>query len=89
MQRTWLEGVWNDPKSTEPVIAGLAFTMADKGLVTADELVAMFDGMTETGRPFVARALGAIAPTGHAGAATLVAEDEWVRWAFELGQSNA
>lgn len=89
VQRTWLEGVWNDPKSTEPVIAGLAFTMADKGLVTADELVAMFDGMTETGRPFVARALGAIAPTGHAGAATLVAEDEWVRWAFELGQSNA
>ncbi len=85
-QRAWLEGIWKDPNNPEPVIAGLALTMAEKGLVTADGLVGMFDGMTEIGRPSVARALGSIAPSGHAGAQTLIAEDEWVRWAFEVGR---
>jgi hypothetical protein len=63
--------------------------MSDRGLVTADDLVGTCDGMTETGRPFVVRALGALAPANHAGAQTLMAEDEWVRWAFELGQPDA
>ncbi len=85
-QRAWLDSIWKDPKSPEPVIAGLALTMAEKGLASADDLVRMFDGMTEIGRPYVARALGSVAAPGHAGAQTLIAEDEWVQWAFEVGR---
>lgn len=85
-QRAWLEDMWNNNSSSEPVIAGLALTMAEKRLVPVDDLVRIFDGMTEIGRPSLARAIGSIAPTNHAGAATLSKEDEWVRWAFEVGQ---
>lgn len=49
----------------------------------------VFESMTDTGRPFVARAVGAVAATDDVGAATLLAEDEWVKWAFELGRSHA
>jgi hypothetical protein len=45
--------------------------------------------MTDTGRPFIARAVGAIATTTDAGAATLLDEDEWVKWAFQAGQADA
>lgn len=85
-QANWLRSVWDDPRSPEPVKGGLAFTLATRNLVDADELVAIYDGMTETGRPFLARALGAIAPKGHLGAGTLVAEDEWIQWAYEAGK---
>jgi RNA-directed DNA polymerase len=86
MQRAWLEGAWNDHTTPEPVRAGLALSVAEKGLVSADDLVRVYDSMTETGRPYIARALGAIAPAGHPGAATLLVEDDWVKWAFETGQ---
>lgn len=85
MQRAWLQSVWKDPASPEPVRAGLALTMSQKGLLDADGLVKHYDAMTETGRPYLARALGAIAPTSHTGALTLRLEDDWVKWAFDYG----
>jgi RNA-directed DNA polymerase len=88
-QRSWLESVWTDSACPEPVKAGVAFTVAQKGLADAKALMEVFESMTDTGRPFVARAVGAVAAADDVGAATLLAEDEWVKWAFELGQSNA
>lgn len=85
VQRAWLQTVWNDPASPEPVRAGLALTMSQRGLLDAERLVQQFDAMTETGRPYIARALGAIAPINHAGAMTLRLEDDWVKWAFDYG----
>lgn len=85
VQRTWLQSVWDDPASPEPVRAGLALTMAEKKLIDADTLIKQFDAMTETGRPYIARALGTIAPKAHAGALTLRFEDDWVKWAYDHG----
>jgi RNA-directed DNA polymerase len=85
VQRAWLHTVWNDPASPEPVRAGLALTMSQRKLIDADGLVKQFDAMTETGRPYIARALGGIAPTRHTGALTLRLEDDWIKWAFDYG----
>lgn len=89
VQRGWLEATWADPDCPESVKAGIAFTVAQKGLVDAKGLMAVYESMTDTGRPFIARAVGAVALAEDAGAATLVEEDEWVKWAFELGKSDA
>ena len=88
-QRRWLASVWNDSACPEPVKAGIAFTVAHKGLADAKILMEVYESMTDTGRPFVARAVGAVAFAADPGAATLLVEDEWVAWAFELGQSDA
>ena len=88
-QRTWLESVWKASACPEPVKAGMAFTMAQKGLVDTKGLMEVYESMTDTGRPFVARAVGAVASADDTGAATLLVEDQWVKWAFELGQSDA
>jgi hypothetical protein len=71
------------------VKAGVAFTVAQKGLDDTKGLMEVYESMTDTGRPFVAHAVGAVASTEDPGAATLLVEDEWVRWAFELGQRGA
>lgn len=88
-QRSWLESIWTDSACPEPVKAGVAFTVAQKGLADAKGLMKVFESMTDTGRPFVARAVGAVASADDVGASTLLAEDEWIKWAFELGQSDA
>lgn len=88
-QRHWLESVWTDAACPEPVRAGVAFTVAQKGVADATGLLEVYESMTDTGRPFVARAVGAVAPAEDAGAATLLMEDDWITWAYELGQSNA
>jgi hypothetical protein len=59
--------------------------MSQRKLIDADGLVKQFDAMTETGRPYIARALGGIAPTRHTGALTLRLEDDWIKWAFDYG----
>lgn len=88
-QRAWLDSVWKDSACPEPVKAGVAFTVAQKGLEDAKGLMEVYESMTDTGRPFVARAVGAVASAEDTGAATLLVEDEWVKWAYELGQSDA
>lgn len=88
-QRLWLESVWSNPSCPEPVIAGIAYTVAQKALVDVKSLLEVFESMTETGRPFVARAIGAVALATDTAAATLLDEDELIKWAFELGQNNA
>jgi RNA-directed DNA polymerase len=88
-QHGWLESVWKDSSCPEPVKAGIAFTVAQKGLADTRSLMEVYESMTDTGRPFVARAVGAVASAADTGAATLLVEDEWVKWAFELGQSDA
>lgn len=88
-QRSWLDSVWQDPACPEPVKAGIAFTVAQKGLSDVHDLMKVYEGMTDTGRPFIARAVGAIASATDAGAATLLGEDDWVKWAFQAGQADA
>lgn len=88
-QRRWLESVWGNPSCPEPVIAGIAFTVAQKGLADVKGLMQVYESMTDTGRPFVARAIGAIAPADDTAAATLLVEDDWIKWAFELGRTDA
>ncbi len=88
-QRDWLQLVWQDPACPEPVKAGIAFTVAQKGMSHVSDLLKVYEAMTDTGRPFIARAVGAIATTTDAGAATLLDEDEWVKWAFQAGQADA
>ena len=88
-QRSWLESVWTDAGCPEPVKAGIAFTVAQKGVADSKGLIEVFESMTDIGRPFVARAVGAVAATDDVGAGTLLVEDEWVKWAFELGRRNA
>lgn len=88
-QRLWLESVWTDPACPEPVKAGVAFTVAQKGLADSKGLMAVYESMTDTGRPFLARAVGAVAPADDSGAATLLEEDDWVKWAFQLGKGDA
>lgn len=88
-QRSWLQLVWQDRACPEPVKAGIALTVAQNGLSDVSNLLEVYEGMTETGRPFLARAIGAIATATDAGAATLLDEDEWVKWAFQVGQDGA
>lgn len=88
LQRSWLESVWKSSACPEPVRAGIAFTVAQKGLEDAKGLMGLYESMTETGRPFVAHAVGAIASPSDSGATTLLDEDTWVKWAFESGQSG-
>lgn len=88
-QRDWLQSVWQDPACPEPVKAGLAFTVAQKDMSDISELLNVYEGMTETGRPFIARAVGAVAMATDAAAATLLDEDEWVKWAFQAGRADA
>lgn len=88
-QRRWLDSVWSDPSCPEPVIAGIAFTVAQKAVSDVKGLMEVYESMTDTGRPFVARAIGAVAPPDDTAAATLLVEDQLIRWAFELGRENA
>ncbi len=88
-QRDWLQSVWQDPACPEPVKAGIAFTVAQKGLSDVSDLLKVYEAMTDTGRPFIARAVGATATTTDAGAATLQDEDEWVKWAYQAGRVDA
>lgn len=85
IQREWLLGLWNDRRCPEPVVAGLAYTMAVRGLLTEADLLGAFDFMSDIGRPLIARALGALVPATKPGAAAVIAEDELSRWSFELG----
>lgn len=88
-QRSWLQSVWQDPACPEPVRAGIALTVAQKNLSDLDSLLKVYEAMTDTGRPFIARAIGSIATPADTGAATLLDEDEWVKWAFQAGQTGA
>lgn len=88
-QRSWLKSIWEDPACPEPVRAGISLTVARKTLSDLDGLLKVYEAMTDTGRPFIARAIGAIATSADAGAATLLDEDELVKWAFQAGQAGA
>ena len=82
-QRSWLESVWTDSACPEPVKAGVAFTVAQKGLADAKALMQVFDSMTDTGRPFVARAVGAVAAADDWGP-----RPSWPRTSGSSGRSS-
>lgn len=87
-QLNWLTTIWKDSSCPEPVRAGIAFTVAHKGIAEVKELMEVYESMTDTGRPFLARAIGAVASPSDKGAATLLVEDEWIKWAFESGRND-
>lgn len=84
-QQKWLADVWANARTPEPVKARLAPTLARKGIVGREALQEAFDDMTEIGQPDIARALGALLPATDPVAASLRAEDDLMKWAFDMG----